>query len=55
MQADYSRVAEAIAFLEQNLTRQPNLSDLSAGDRVRKLREWMTALDIYPEASLTLV
>jgi AraC family transcriptional regulator of adaptative response/methylated-DNA-[protein]-cysteine methyltransferase len=30
MQADYSRVAEAIAFLEQNLTRQPNLSDLSS-------------------------
>ena len=32
-----------------------NLSDLSAGDRVRKLTEWMTALDIYPEASLTPV
>ena len=31
-----------------------NLSDLSADDRVRKLREWMTAMDIYPEASLTL-
>jgi AraC family transcriptional regulator of adaptative response/methylated-DNA-[protein]-cysteine methyltransferase len=34
MQADYSRVAEAIAFLEQNLTRQPNLSDLSAELRI---------------------
>jgi hypothetical protein len=29
-----------------------NLSDLDASDRVRKLKEWMTAMDIYPEASL---
>jgi AraC family transcriptional regulator of adaptative response/methylated-DNA-[protein]-cysteine methyltransferase len=34
MNADYSRVAEAIAYLEQNLTRQPNLSDLSAELRI---------------------
>jgi hypothetical protein len=29
-----------------------NLSTLSAGDRVRKLKEWMTALDVYPAQSL---
>ena len=30
MHADYSRVAKAISYLEQNLTDQPSLSDLSA-------------------------
>jgi AraC family transcriptional regulator of adaptative response/methylated-DNA-[protein]-cysteine methyltransferase len=34
MHADYSRVAKAIAYLEQNLTCQPNLSELSAELRV---------------------
>jgi len=34
MHADYSRVADAIAYLEQNLTRQPNLSDLAAELRI---------------------
>jgi len=34
MPADYSRVAEAIIYLERNLTRQPNLSDLSAELRI---------------------
>ena len=29
-----------------------NLSELSASDRVRKLKEWMHALDIYPEGAL---
>jgi hypothetical protein len=29
-----------------------NLSSVSAGDRVRKLKEWMTALDIYPAEAL---
>jgi uncharacterized protein (TIGR01319 family) len=29
-----------------------NLSSLSAPDRVRKLKEWMNALDIYPAQSL---
>ena len=34
MQADFSRVAKAIAYLERNLTRQPNLSELSAELRI---------------------
>jgi len=29
-----------------------NLSSLAAADRVRKLKEWMTALDIYPAEAL---
>ena len=29
-----------------------NLSLLTAEDRVRKLKEWMTALDIYPTEAL---
>ena len=41
-----------VGILFDGRGRPFNLSELSASDRVRKLKEWMHALDIYPEGAL---